>query len=36
MCNSHVGVGGGGEPLAGQADDVQARGKLVEETWVTY
>lgn len=34
-CNLHVCVGGGGEPLSCQSDDVQTRGQLVEKAWVT-
>jgi len=28
---SHVGVGGGGDPLGSQADDVDTRRQLVQE-----
>lgn len=35
LCDSHVGVSSGGEPLSGQTDDVQTRRQLVEEPWVT-
>ena len=34
LVGKHVCVGGGGEPLTGQRDDVQAAGQLVEETRV--
>lgn len=33
--HSHVGVGGGGEPLARQPDNVQPGRQLVEEPGVT-
>ena len=35
LCDLHVGVSSGGEPLSSQTDDVKTRGQLVEESWVT-